>query len=86
MFTRLSTFQSLKSCLHDFNFKSDDLNIVNDSPVYRISPVKYVWEVRRDMGLDYDNNDPRQQRFYSELKNTFNASEPGNDDTEIDKN
>jgi len=75
-----------KKLFADFNFKSNDLNIINDSPVYRISPVKYVWEVRRDMGLEYDNKDPRQQRFYSELKNTFNASEPGNDDTEIDKN
>ena len=76
-----------KKLLTSFNFDSDDLNIVNESPVYRISPVKYVWEVRRDMGLEYDPDDPKQKLFYSELKNKFTTetekatpdNEPDND-------
>ncbi|MCB2218971.1 MAG: hypothetical protein KQI35_01160 [Bacteroidetes bacterium] len=57
--------------LSDFGFNITDLDISNESPVYRISPVKYVWEVRRDMGLEYDPEDPKQKLFYSELKNKF---------------
>jgi len=56
-----------------FGFKVDDLNITNESPIHRISPVKYVWEVRRDMGFDYDPNDPKQQLFYSELRNKYSS-------------
>ncbi len=57
--------------LTDFNFNTESLKFSNESPVYRINPVKYVWEVRRDLGLEYDINDPKQKLFYSELKNKF---------------
>ena len=61
----------MKKLLSGFGLNADDLNITNESPVYRISPVKYVWEVRRDMGLEFDPDDPKQKLFYSELKNKF---------------
>jgi len=66
-----------KKIFIDFGYKPDDLDITNESPVYRINPIKYVWEVRRDMGLEYDPKDSKQQLFYTELKNKFT--------TEIDK-
>lgn len=62
-----------KRILTFFNFNTQDLSIINESPVYRLSPVKYVWELRREMGLEFDKNDPYQKMFYSQLKNTFNA-------------
>jgi hypothetical protein len=49
------------------------LVFLNESPISRINPVKYIWEIRRDQGLEFDKTDPRQQQFFVELKNTFNA-------------
>jgi len=66
-----------KKLLADFGYKSDDLAITNESPVYRLNPLKYIWELRREMMLDYDPNDPKQQLFYSELKNTFTSERTG---------
>ena len=66
-----------KKLLADFGYKSNDLSITNESPVYRLNPLKYVWELRREMLLDYDPNDPKQQLFYSELKNTFTSERTG---------
>lgn len=58
----------------DFNMSFDSLVFENQSPVYRVNPVKYIWELRRDSGLDYDKTDPKQKLFYSELRNTFISS------------
>ena len=66
-----------KKLLADLGYKSDDLSITNESPVYRLNPLKYIWELRREMMLDYDPNDPKQQLFYSELKNTFTSERSG---------
>jgi hypothetical protein len=66
-----------KKIFIDFGYNPDDLDITNESPVYRLNPLKYVWEIRREMGLEYNPDDPKQKLFYSELKNTFT--------TEIDK-
>ena len=57
-----------------FNIDSSDLSFDNQSPIYRLNPVKYIWELRKDAGLDYDETDPKQKLFYSELKNTFNST------------
>ncbi len=57
-----------------FSYDSSDLKFDNQSPVYRLNPVKYIWELRRDAGLDFDENDPKQKLFYNELKNTFNSN------------
>ena len=60
-----------KSLLPQFNLNVDDLTITNESPVYRINPVKFIWELRREDGLPYDENDPNQQMYYAQLRNTF---------------
>ncbi len=57
-----------------FNYDSSTLTFLNQSPVYRLNPVKYIWELRKDAGLDYDPTDAKQKLFYNELKNTFNAA------------
>ena len=64
----------LNKLFTDFNLPTSELKFINQSPVYRLNPVKYIWELRRDAGLDYDKTDPKQKLFYNELKNTFNAS------------
>jgi len=56
-----------------FNYDSSTLEFINQSPVYRLNPVKYIWELRKDAGLDYNPKDVKQKLFYSELKNTFNS-------------
>lgn len=56
-----------------FGYNTDELDFENQPPVFRINPVSYVWEVRRDAGMPFDKTDPRQQVFFSELKNTFNS-------------
>lgn len=76
--TTISFYQSkyiklLSRILKDFNYNPKSLQFLNESPISRLNPVKYVWEIRRDQGLDYDKTDPRQQQFFVELKNTFNA-------------
>jgi hypothetical protein len=76
--TTISFYQSkyiklLSRIFKDFNFNPDTLVFLNESPISRLNPVKYIWEIRRDQGLEFDKNDPRQQQFFVELKNTFNA-------------
>ena len=63
----------LNNLFNDFNLPTGELQFINQSPVYRLNPVKYIWELRKDAGLDYDPTDPKQKLFYSELKNTFNS-------------
>ena len=46
----------------------DNIEYVNTrplSPTSGIAPETYtrIWEARRDAGLDYDENDPEQQKF-----------------------
>ncbi len=91
--TTIATYQTkyidlFKKIFTDFGFNPDNLQISNISPVYRINPLKYIWEIRRDMGLEYNPNDPKQQLFYSELKNTFTSSkenETNNNEIDINK-
>ena len=82
----LTIFEKIFSA---FNYDLSSLTFVNQSPVYRLNPVKYIWELRKDAGLDYDPNNPKQKLFYSELKNTFNAQnktgeKSGGDQNSID--
>lgn len=44
-----------------------EFTIYNENPVYVPNDVEYIWEVRKKLGLDYDENDARQQAFYAEL-------------------
>jgi len=45
-----------------------ELTIHNDNPVYVPADVEFIWEVRKRLGLDYNENDPKQQEFYSTIK------------------
>ena len=77
--TTISFYQSkyiklLSRIFKEFNYNPDSLVFLNESPISRINPVKYIWEIRRDQGLEFDKTDPRQQQFFVELKNTFNAN------------
>jgi hypothetical protein len=35
--------------------------------------MKFVWEVRRDDGLDFDKTDPAQQLLVLQLQNSFSS-------------
>ena len=37
--------------------------------------MKYVWEVRRDSGLDFDKTDPVQKLLVLQLKNIYPSSD-----------
>ncbi len=43
-------------------------------PIQRINPYKFVWEVRRDAGLDFDQTDPVQKQLVIQVRNTFGAA------------
>ena len=65
--------QHLSKILSDFSLPCTDLEFINEPPVNLINPYKFVWEARRDSGLDYDKNDPIQQQLVSQIKNTFHT-------------
>lgn len=90
--TTIKTKQSrylaiLKRLLTDFGFDAKDLSFTNESPIYRINPVKFVWEIRKEDGLPYDHNDPNQQMYYAQLQNTFTTSKDtqSQQDKEVNK-
>lgn len=60
-------FVSLFNEIFEYFGEVGDLSILNVPPVSEISTVKFIWEVRRDQGLDYDETDPRQQQFYAQI-------------------
>ena len=62
--------------LQYFSLPLGQLNFINEPPIQRINPLKFVWEARRDAGLDYDASDPIQKMLIMQLKNTFNSSTP----------
>ena len=77
--TTISFYQSryiklLSRIFKEFNYNPDSLVFLNESPISRINPVKYIWEIRRDQGLEFDKSDPLQQQFFVQLKNTFNSA------------
>jgi hypothetical protein len=65
----------LKVLLRAFNYKSEEIDFINEPPIQRINPYKFVWEVRRDSGLDFDPKDPVQQQLVIQLRNTFNGNQ-----------
>jgi len=71
--------------LRHFNFPQADLDFVNEPPVQKINPYKFVWEVRRDAGLDYDPADPIQKQLIIQVRNTFGASTNTPDSKPLDK-
>ena len=71
--------RSFQQSLQAYNIELKDFEFINKAPVSRINPMKYVWEVRRDSGLDYDANDPSQKLLVLQLRNIY----PSNDDLNI---
>ena len=67
--------QSFKTSLGDCGIELKDFEFINEPPVSRINPMKYVWEARRDSGLDYDKNDPVQKLLVLQLKNIYPSSD-----------
>jgi hypothetical protein len=65
-----------KKILATFGYDISDLVILNESPVEMLHPLKYIWELRRDMGLEFDKTDPKQQLFFQELRNTYGKNQP----------
>jgi len=60
-----------KKILALFGFDVSDLSVVNECPVTLLHPLKYIWELRQEMGLSFDKNDPKQCLFFQELRNTY---------------
>ena len=59
-----------------FSLPAGQLTFINEPPIQRINPLKFVWEARRDAGLDFDPKDPIQKMLIMQLKNTFNSATP----------
>ena len=57
-----------------FNLPAGQLQFLNESPVERINPFKFVWEARQDSGLPFDPNDPLQKQLVIQVRNTFNSN------------
>lgn len=53
-----------KQIFADFNINAADLTIVNEAPVTEYSDIKKIWELRKEDGLDYDEDDSEQQKLY----------------------
>ncbi|KAF0128190.1 MAG: phage-like protein [Bacteroidetes bacterium] len=66
--------EHLLKLMSDFNMPTDELVFINEPPIVQINPYKFVWEVRRDSGLDFDKNDPIQQQLIIQTRNTFTTS------------
>ncbi|MBE0661155.1 MAG: hypothetical protein IH597_01705 [Bacteroidales bacterium] len=76
----------LYKLLTDFNYPVADLDFVNETPIQRINPFKFVWEVRRDSGLDFDPADPVQKQLVIQVRNTYgNDATNANTGTEKEK-
>ena len=63
--------QSLQTSLAACGLQLKDFEFINSPPISRINPMNFVWEVRRDSGLEFDKNDPAQQLLVLQLQNTF---------------
>ncbi len=59
-----------------FSLPLGKLSFINEPPIQRINPLKFVWEARQDAGLSFDPNDPVQKLLIMQLKNTFNSATP----------
>ena len=57
-----------------FSLPVGQLSFINSPPIQKINPLKFVWEARKEAGLEYDKTDPVQNQLIMQLKNTFTAS------------
>ena len=67
--------QSFQTTLSSYGISLKDFEIINKPPISRINPMKYVWEVRRDSGLDFDKTDPVQKLLVLQLKNIYPSAD-----------
>ncbi|MDP3461431.1 MAG: hypothetical protein Q8S18_01445 [Bacteroidales bacterium] len=72
--------------LGHFNIPTTGLEFINEPPVQRINPYKFVWEVRRDSGLEFDPTDPIQKQLVIQVRNTFGAPDSFKSDNATSKN
>lgn len=54
---------------------TSSLQIINRPPITQKPSYMMVWEARKADGLDYDENDPKQQVFLSNLKQSKNGTD-----------
>jgi hypothetical protein len=57
-----------------FKLPTGQITFINEPPIERINPYKFVWEARRDSGLPFDPSDPVQKQLIIQVKNSFNQS------------
>jgi hypothetical protein len=57
--------------LNYFSLPASQLTFINQPPIERINPFKFIWEARRDSGLPYDKTDPQQKQLVIQVKNSF---------------
>jgi len=67
--------QSFQTTLSAYGISLKDFEIINKPPISHINPMKYVWEVRRDSGLDFDKTDPVQKLLVLQLKNIYPSAD-----------
>jgi len=65
--------QSLSTSLAECGLQIKDFEFINNPPISRINPMKFIWEVRRDDGLEFDKTDPSQQLLVLQLQNSFSS-------------
>ncbi|MEI6175192.1 MAG: hypothetical protein WCR01_15715 [Bacteroidota bacterium] len=65
--------QSLQTALAACGLQLKDFEFINSPPVSRINPMNFVWEVRRDSGLEFDKSDPAQNILVLQLQNSFTS-------------
>ena len=80
--TIITPFQSFflrhfDQILEYFSLPTGQLCFINEPPIQRINPLKFIWEARRDAGLPFNANDPTQKLLVMQLRNTFNQSNSG---------
>jgi len=66
--------QSLQTSLAACGLQLKDFEFINSPPISRINPMNFVWEVRRDSGLEFDKSDPAQNILVLQLQNTFSSN------------
>jgi len=57
-----------------FKLPVGTISFINEPPIDRMNPFKFVWEARRDSGLPFDQSDPIQKQLVIQVKNSFNQS------------
>ena len=66
--------EPIRQVLGRMGVDTDSVSIVNKAPLTQRPQYMRIWEARKADGLDYDENDPEQQKYLSNLgKNADNT-------------